>query len=239
MKKIGILGGMSWESTLSYYQSINRQIQQQLGGLHSAEVVIESVDFAQIEQLQRDGDWVQAGDYLASRAVNLQKAGAECVVIATNTMHIVAEAIQQAVEIPVLNIIDVTAQAVKQAGVQSVALLGTRFTMEADFYIDRLGHHGLQVLVPPQADRIIVHEVIYQELCRGKIQPESKAQYIRIIQQLQQQGAEGVILGCTEIGLLVAQSDIAVPLFDTTQLHTEAAVCWALSDSLRDNLQQP
>ncbi|WP_337879929.1 aspartate/glutamate racemase family protein [Rheinheimera sp.] len=229
MKTIGLLGGMSWESTIPYYRQINEQVKQQLGGLHSARLVLYSVDFQQIEQLQRNGDWVQAGAVLAQAAQSLQAAGADFIVLCTNTMHKVAAAIEAAVTIPLLHIADPTAQAIQQAGLRTVGLLGTRFTMEQDFYTERLQQHGLQVLVPDQAGRELVHQVIYQELCLGKVLPESRLQYQQVMQQLVAQGAQAIILGCTEIGLLVEPADAAVPLFDTTALHAKAAAAKALA----------
>ncbi|WP_337842454.1 aspartate/glutamate racemase family protein [Rheinheimera sp.] len=229
MKTIGLLGGMSWESTIPYYRQINEQVKQQLGGLHSARLVLYSVDFQQIEQLQRHGDWAQAGVVLAQAAQALQAAGADFVVLCTNTMHKVAAAIEAAVTIPLLHIADPTAQAITDAGLKTVGLLGTRFTMEQEFYRERLESHGLQVLVPDQAGRELVHQVIYQELCLGKVLPESRLQYQQVMQQLVAQGAQAIILGCTEIGLLVGPADAAVPLFDTTALHARAAAAKALA----------
>ena len=220
---------MSWESTVSYYALINREIKQRLGGLHSAKIVLYSVDFHQIERLQHAGDWQGAGELLADAARKLEAAGADVLLLCTNTMHNVASAIAASVGIPLLHIADPTAAAVKQAGISSVGLLGTRFTMEQDFYRDRLRErHGLHVLIPGQDDRDIVHRVIYEELCLGMLLPESRAHYVRVIAELTAQGAEGIILGCTEIALLIAQEHSTVPLFDTTNLHARAAVDWAL-----------
>ena len=229
MKTIGLIGGMSWESTQTYYRLINQAIREKLGGLHSARLVLYSVDFHDIEVLQRQGDWQAAGVLLAQAAQALQAAGADMVVICTNTMHKVAEQVQAAVSIPLLHIADPTAQAVRAAGYQRIALLGTRFTMEQDFYRARLEQqHGLQVIVPEQNERDTVHRIIYEELCLGQIKPESKAAYLDIIRQLQARGAQAVILGCTEISLLVQQADLDLPLFDTTALHAIAAADAAL-----------
>lgn len=229
MKTIGLLGGMSWESTIPYYRQINEQVKQQLGGLHSARLVLYSVDFQQIEQLQRSGDWVQAGAVLAQAGQALQAAGADFIVLCTNTMHKVAAAIEAAVTIPLLHIADPTAQAITNAGLKTVGLLGTRFTMEQAFYRERLQQHGLKVLVPEEAERELVHQVIYQELCLGQVRDESRLQYQQVMQQLVAAGAEAIILGCTEIGLLVGPADAAVPLFDTTALHARAAAAKALA----------
>ncbi len=229
MKTIGLIGGMSWESTQTYYRLINVAIREKLGGLHSARLVLYSVDFHDIEILQRQGDWQAAGVLLAQAAQSLQAAGADMVVICTNTMHKVAEQVQAAVSIPLLHIADPTAQAIRAAGFQRVALLGTRFTMEQDFYRARLEQqHGLQVIVPEQNERDVVHRIIYEELCLGQIKPESKTAYLNIIRQLQTRGAQAVILGCTEISLLVQQTDLDLPLFDTTALHATAAADAAL-----------
>lgn len=229
MKTIGLLGGMSWESTIPYYRIINETVKQQLGGLHSAKVVLYSVNFADIEQMQRAGDWQAAGQLLAEAAKSLEAAGADFIVLCTNTMHKVAGAIEDATTLPLLHIADATATAVKAAGYKSVGLLGTKFTMEQPFYKDRLTEqHGLNVLVPNAAAREQVHQIIYNELCLGKVLPESRAQYRQIIGQLIDQGAEAIILGCTEISLLVSQQDAAVPLFDTTRIHARSAAELAL-----------
>ncbi|KKL02220.1 aspartate/glutamate racemase family protein [Rheinheimera mesophila] len=229
MKTIGLLGGMSWESTIPYYRQINQRIKQQLGGLHSAKLIVYSVDFAEIEALQRSGDWDKAGELLAEAAVKLQAAGAECIVLCTNTMHKVAAAIEAAVTIPLLHIADATAEAIQAAGLHKVSLLGTRFTMEQDFYKKRLTDgYGLTVLVPDEDSRALVHQVIYQELCLGVVKDSSRLQYQQIMADLVAQGAEAVILGCTEITLLVSAEDCAVPLFDTTFLHAQKAADFAL-----------
>ncbi len=230
MKLIGLIGGMSWESTIPYYREINQAIRQQLGGLHSARLMLYSLDFHAIERLQQQGDWDEAGRVLAHAAKTLETAGAELLVLATNTMHKVAPAIEAAVHIPLLHIADPTAAEIKRAGLHTVGLLGTRFTMEQDFYLARLRQvHGVTALVPPPHERAIVHRVIYEELCLGRVEPGSRAQYRRIMADLVRQGAQGIILGCTEISLLVGPQDCDVPLFDTTQLHARAAAHWALS----------
>lgn len=230
MKTIGLLGGMSWESSLAYYRAINQGVKQALGGLHSAKIVLYSVDFAEIEHYQQLGDWQSAGILLQKAAQGIQAAGADCVLICTNTMHKVAEQISAGLSIPLLHIADATARELVKAGVKNVGLLGTNFTMEQAFYKDRLvERYGLNVLIPNAADRQLIHQVIYQELCLGQVHAHSKAEYLRIIQSLTEQGAEAVILGCTEIGLLVQQADTSVKLFDTTAIHAQAAVEFSLS----------
>ena len=224
MKTIGLIGGMSWESTVPYYRLLNESIRQRLGGLHSARLILYSVDFHDIERLQHENRWAEAGALLASAARALQSAHADFLVLCTNTMHKVAPAIEVAVDIPLLHIADPTAVAVRQAGIRTVGLLGTRFTMEEDFYRGRLAGHGLKVVIPKAADRDVVHRVIYDELCLGVTQEESRAAYRDIMRRLMAQGAEGIILGCTEIGLLIKPEDAPVPLFDTTALHAARAV---------------
>lgn len=230
MKTLGLIGGMSWESTLPYYRLINEQVRVRLGGLHSAKLVLYSVDFAEIEQLQQAGDWVTAGARLADAARALAAAGAEALVLCTNTMHKVAPAIVTAVNLPLLHIADPTAAAIRAAGLTRVGLLGTRFTMEQDFYVERLRAHGLDVLLPDPEQREIVHRVIYDELCLGRIEAASRAAYLAIVADLAGRGAEAVILGCTEISLLIGPDDSPLPLFDTTRLHAQAAVDFALAD---------
>jgi aspartate racemase len=233
MRTIGLIGGMSWESTLPYYRQVNETVKQHLGGLHSAKVVLYSVDFHEVERLQHAGDWDAAGVLLANAARALQAAGADFLVLCTNTMHKVAPAIEAAVHIPLFHIADPTAEEIKRAGHAKIGLLGTRFTMEQAFYKERLRErHGLDVVVPEPADRDIVHRIIYEELCLGRIVDASRGEYRRIIAQLVEQGAQAVILGCTEISLLVAQQDAAVPLFDTTAIHARKAAEWALSGDL-------
>jgi aspartate racemase len=229
MKTIGLIGGMSWESSIEYYRHINEGVKEKLGGLHSAKSVMVSVDFAEIEILQHQGRWTEAAGMLVEAARYLENGGADFIVLCTNTMHKVADDIQASVRIPLLHIADATAQRVKASGIQAIGLLGTRFTMEEDFYKGRLSEkHGLRVTVPRAQERGVVHRVIYEELVAGRIEPGSRAQYIDIIEHLIGQGVEGVILGCTEIGLLVHQEDSRVPLFDTTRIHAEAAVEYAL-----------
>lgn len=228
MKTIGLLGGMSWESTLGYYRAINEGIRNTLGGLHSAKIAMYSVDFEPIERLQHAGDWQGTAAILAEAAKNIQAAGADFLLICTNTMHKVAPEVEAAIRIPVLHIADATAEVLVKEGIGRVGLLGTAFTMEQAFYKGRLeDKYGLQVLVPDAEDREIVHGVIYRELCLGKISSDSKAAYVRIIDSLAARGAEAVILGCTEIGLLVNQSDTAVRLLDTAVIHAEKAVQYA------------
>ena len=229
MKVIGLIGGMSWESTMEYYRLINESVKEKLGGLHSAKCVLYSVDFAEVEELQRRGKWPEAAQLLAVAAQNVEKAGADVVLICTNTMHKVADTIQARIGVPLLHIADATAEKVKQAGIRRVGLLGTRFTMEDDFYRGRLtGQFGLEVIIPDPKDRETVHRIIYEELCVGTIRPESRAQVAGIMSRLVQMGAEGIILGCTELGLLIGAEDCHVPLFDTTRVHALAAVEYAL-----------
>jgi len=229
MKTIGLLGGMSWESSVEYYRLINEAVKVRLGGLHSAKSVLYSVDFAEVETLQHEGRWDDAAGLLTTAAQNIERAGADCLVICTNTMHKVADTIQETITIPLLHIADATAEQIRKQGIGTVGLLGTRFTMEEDFYKGRLmEQYGLRVLVPDPDDRALVHHVIYDELCLGTINGRSRAQYIEIMDRLVQGGAEAIILGCTEIGLLVRPDDSAVPLFDTTRIHAEAAVAWAM-----------
>jgi aspartate racemase len=231
MKTMGLIGGMSWESTVPYYRIVNETVRARLGGLHSAKLVLYSVDFHEIELLQHSGAWDEAGRMLAQAARSLQAAGADFLVLCTNTMHKVADAIETAVNIPLFHIADPTAQEIKQAGLKKVGLLGTRFTMEQEFYRGRLrDQHHLDVLIPDAADRGIVHKVIYQEVCMGLVRDASRAEYRRVIQRLVAQGAQGVILGCTEISLLVGPSDSPVPIFDTTSIHARKAAEWALTE---------
>lgn len=229
MKTIGLLGGMSWESTLDYYRAINQGVKAALGGLHSAQIALYSVDFAPIEACQHAGDWAGTATMLSAAARKVEAAGADCLVICTNTMHKVAPEIAAAITIPLLHIADATAEVLVGDGVKRVGLLGTAFTMEQEFYKGRLqAHYGLEVLVPNAADRQVIHRVIYEELCLGKVEAASNAAYLRIIDTLAAQGAEAVILGCTEIGMLVKQSDTVVPLYDTTAIHAAKAVAYAL-----------
>ena len=229
MKTIGLLGGMSWESTVGYYRAINEGVKNTLGGLHSAKIAMYSVDFEPIEKLQHEGDWEGTARILSEAAKGVQSAGADFLLICTNTMHKVAPQIERAIKIPVLHIADATAEVLVHKGIKTVGLLGTAFTMEQDFYKGRLSEkYGVNVLVPNEEDRQIVHKIIYQELCIGKIDADSKSEYLRIIDLLANQGAEAVILGCTEIGMLVSQGDTKVTLFDTTTIHAEKAVEFAI-----------
>ncbi|TKB56530.1 aspartate/glutamate racemase family protein [Ferrimonas aestuarii] len=230
MKIIGLLGGMSWESTQSYYQAINQGIKSQLGGLSSAKLCLYSVNFDEIEKLQHQGRWEETADILASAAQAVERAGADFLLICTNTMHKVAPQIQAKLNIPLLHIADATAQSLQSQGITKVGLLGTRFTMEQAFYKQRLTQNfGIEVVVPVQEDRDTVHEIIYNELCLGKIRDGSRQRYLEIIDTLHAQGAQAVILGCTEIALLVQPHHTQVPLFDTTAIHAQAAVEMALS----------
>ncbi|WP_159800784.1 aspartate/glutamate racemase family protein [Arthrobacter zhaoguopingii] len=229
MKRIGLLGGMSWESSALYYSLINEGVRDRLGGLHSASCVLISVDFAQIERLQAQGEWQRAGEILAGEARRIEQAGADLLVLCTNTMHKVAAAIEDAVSIPFLHLGDVTARAVLDAGLRTVGLLGTRFTMEQAFYVDRLAAHGLEVLLPGPEDQAVVNAVIYDELVLGDIRDESRRRYHAVMKDLAGRGAGGIILGCTEIELLIGQGDSELPVFATTRLHAEAAVTAALA----------
>jgi aspartate racemase len=229
MKTIGLIGGMSWESTVEYYRIINQAVHERLGELHSAQCILWSFDFHEIEILQHRGDWAAATRRMVDAAQAVEHAGADFLVICTNTMHKMADDVQAAVAIPLLHIADATADAIHAADLGKVGLLATGFTMEQDFYKGRLiEKHGLEVLIPSQAERKVVHDVIYDELCNGRINDESRRQFKAIIRRLADEGAQGIILGCTEIGLLVSQDDSPVPLFDTTLIHATAAVDFAL-----------
>ena len=228
MKRIGLLGGMSWESTIEYYRLVNELVAEVLGGLHSADVILRSVDFAEIEVLQREGRWADAGTRLAGEAQALEAAGAELLVLCTNTMHKLAAEIEFAITIPFVHIADTTAAAVLGDGLDRVGLLATAYTMEQDFYVGRLAEHGVAVLTPGEADRRIVHQVIYDELCKGVILDASRDEYRRIMASLAERGAQGILLGCTEIDLLVGPENSPVPVYDTTRLHAERAVTLAL-----------
>lgn len=231
MKTIGLIGGMSWESSLEYYRIINQSVQAKLGGFHSAKCLMVSVDFAEIETMQQQGQWAESAQVLAGAALSLENGGADFVILCTNTMHKVAREIEARIKIPFLHIADATGRKIKDAGIYKVGLLGTRFTMEEDFYKSRLDQrYGLEVMIPDTGEREIVHRVIYNELVKGEIRQASKSQYIEIIDRLVRDGAQGVILGCTEIGLLVKDGDCRVPVFDTTRVHAEAAVEYALAD---------
>jgi aspartate racemase len=234
MKTIGLIGGMSWESTVPYYQTINRVVGQRLGGLHSAKIALYSVEFHEIEKLQHAAKWEESGEILADAARAVRRAGADFIVLCTNTMHKVAPQIEAAVDVPMLHIADATAERVRESGVSRVGLLGTRFTMEEDFYRGRLeSRHGLSVLTPPASQRELVHRVIYDELCLGKVLDGSRSAFQQVVDGLVAGGAQGVILGCTEIGLLLRPVDAPVPLFDTATIHAEAAAEFALGDATR------
>jgi aspartate racemase len=231
VKTIGLLGGMSWESSIEYYRIINETVRSRLGGLHSAQCVMYSVDFAEIEELQRGGRWPQATKLMVDAARHVQNGGADFLVICTNTMHKMADDVQRQIAIPLLHIADATAERIKAGGIETVGLLGTRFTMEEDFYKGRLvAGHGLQVVVPSAGEREIVDAVIYEELCLGRVEDSSREKYVSIMDNLVESGAEGIILGCTEIGLLVGDDYDRVPLFDTATIHAEAAVDYALEN---------
>jgi len=223
---------MSWESSQLYYQLINSEVRQRLGGLHSAKLLMYSVDFAPIEKLQHDGDWEAAAQILVDAAYRIEAGGADFFLIGTNTMHRVADVVNAAVDIPLLHIADATAQVLKQEGVERVGLLGTAFTMELDFYRDRItGDHGIEVVVPEMHDRQMVHDIIYQELCQGQIEPESREVYLAIIDRLREQHIDGVILGCTEIGLLLQQQHTDIKLYDSTAIHASQAVAMAIESN--------
>jgi len=228
MKTIGLIGGMSWESSLEYYRIINQSVKEKLGGFHSAECVMYSVDFEQIEKLQHEGKWDELTERMIDAAQRVEKAGANCVLICTNTMHKMAPEVESSIHIPLLHIADVTAKEIKKRAQKKVGLLGTQFTMEQDFYKGRLaGKHGIDVIIPDEEQRKKVHHILYDELVQGEINEDSKNTFRDIIDSLQNRGAEGVILGCTEIPLLVKQKDYDIPLYDTTFIHAQAAVEWA------------
>lgn len=228
MKTIGVVGGMSWQSTVHYYELVNQLVAARLGGHHSARCLVASVDFGEVEPLQRAGRWDELGRMLNGVARALERGGADVVVLATNTMHKVADAMMAGVSVPLLHIADVTAERMRKVGLRRVGLLGTRYTMEQDFYRGRLAEYGLEVLVPEQEDRVEVNRVIYEELVLGKVEPRSRERYQAVVARLAKAGAQGVVAGCTEIGMLISQADVPLPLFDTTRIHAEAAVEWAL-----------
>jgi aspartate racemase len=230
MKTIGLIGGMSWESSIEYYRITNETVRAKLGGLHSARSIMYSVDFAEIEALQHQARWEEATELMITAAQSVEKGGADFVVICTNTMHKLADEVQRHIQIPILHIADATAEKIQGQGLKTVGLLGTKFTMEEDFYKGRLTQeYGLEVMIPTAEERKLVHRVIFDELCLGTVKESSKAQYVSIMERLANDGAEGIILGCTEIGLLVQQEDSPVPLFDTTTIHAVAAVERALA----------
>ncbi len=230
MRKIGLIGGMSWESTVEYYKIMNQAVMEELGGHHSAEIIMYSVDFQPMHELQFENRWEEMGRILTDIAKTLEKAGADFLVIATNTMHKLAPEVERNVKIPLLHIADATAEKIKEKGVKRVGLLGTKFTMEMDFYRERLTRHGIETLVPPPREREYINRVIYEELVKGIIREESRRNFLKIIDSLVVRGAEGVILGCTEIPLLIKQEHVKIPLFNTTEIHARAAVKFALQD---------
>ncbi|MEL7050926.1 MAG: aspartate/glutamate racemase family protein [Cyanobacteria bacterium J06588_5] len=237
MKTIGLLGGMSWKSTIEYYRLLNEAVKAELGGLHSAKILMYSVDFEELVALKHQGAWDEIGRILGTAAARLEGAGADCMVLATNTMHKVADAIALSTTIPLLHIADTTANVIKAKGITRVGLLGTRFTMEEAFYKDRLIYqHGLAIQVPSGQDRSVIHDVIYDELCLGKIRASSRDYFRQTITNLTDAGAEAIILGCTEIGLLVSEKDSSVPVFDTTTIHAQAAVKWAIKDEAYEDI---
>ncbi|MHA1412791.1 MAG: aspartate/glutamate racemase family protein [Promethearchaeota archaeon] len=230
MKLIGLIGGISWESSLHYYKIINEKVKEELGGLHSARCVLYSVDFDNIAKLQNEGNWQELNEIMISIAKKLENIGAELIVICANTMHKMADLIEEQINIPLIHIVDATAKEIKKQGIKKVGLLGTKYTMEQDFYVKRLKEkHGIKVIIPKENDRDIIHDVIFNELCLGIVKENSKQQYIKIIKDLERSGAEGVILGCTEIPLLITKEDVSIPVFDTTRIHAEYAVNFALS----------
>lgn len=228
MKVIGLIGGMSWESTLTYYKIINETIKERLGGLHSAKCVLYSVDFQEIEECQANGDWEKSGEILGEAAYNLEKAGANFIVICTNTMHKVINQIEEKISIPILHIAEMTAEKILEKKIKNIALLGTKYTMEQNFYKEKLIEKGINVIIPDETDIKIINDIIYKELCLGIINPESKAKYLAIVKKLENKGAEGVILGCTEIGMIVKSEDTSIPLFDTAVSHAKQAAIYSI-----------
>lgn len=228
MKTIGFIGGMSWESTVTYYQIVNETVKRELGGLHSAKVLLYSVDFAEIEEYQTKGEWDKSAAVLAEAAKNLEKAGAGFIIICTNTMHKVAPIIQKKISIPIIHIAEATADALKENGIEKVGLLGTKYTMTQEFYKSKLIEAGIEVVIPDEAGVTVVNDIIYNELCLGIISEESRKKFVDIINQFEKAGAQGVILGCTEIGLLIHQKDVEIPVFDTTQIHATKAALLAI-----------
>ncbi|WP_196808128.1 aspartate/glutamate racemase family protein [Leptotrichia sp. oral taxon 879] len=228
MKTIGLIGGMSWESTVTYYKIINETIKEKLGGLHSAKCILYSVDFQEIEECQANGNWEKSGEILGEAAYNLEKAGADFIVICTNTMHKVVNQIKEKISIPILHIAEMTAEKILEKGLKNIALLGTKYTMEQDFYKSKLIEKGINVIIPDKNDIEIINEVIYDELCLGTINSDSKKKFLEIVDKLRNKGAEGIILGCTEIGLLIKNEDTDVPLFDTAIIHAEQAAIYSI-----------
>ena len=228
LKTIGLIGGMSWESTVTYYKIINETIKEKLGGLHSAKCILYSVDFQEIEECQANGNWEKSGEILGEAAYNLEKAGADFIVICTNTMHKVVNQIKEKISIPILHIAEMTAEKILEKGLKNIALLGTKYTMEQDFYKSKLIEKGINVIIPDKNDIEIINEVIYDELCLGTINSNSKKKFLEIVDKLRSKGAEGIILGCTEIGLLIKNADTDVPLFDTAIIHAEQAAMYSI-----------
>ena len=228
LKIIGLIGGMSWESTATYYKIINETVKEKLGGLHSAKCILYSVDFQEIEECQANGNWEKSGEILGEAAYNLEKAGADFIVICTNTMHKVVNQIKEKISIPILHIAEMTAEKILEKGLKNIALLGTKYTMEQDFYKSKLIEKGINVIIPDKNDIEIINEVIYDELCLGTINSNSKKKFLEIVHKLRSKGAEGIILGCTEIGLLIKNADTDVPLFDTAIIHAEQAAMYSI-----------
>jgi len=235
LKTIGLIGGMSWESSMTYYKVINETVKNRLGGLHSAKCIMYSVDFYEIEKCQADGNWEKSGEILGEAAYNLEKAGADFIVICTNTMHKVINQIKERISIPILHIAEMTAEKILEKKMKNIALLGTKYTMEQDFYKSKLIEKGINVIIPDKNDIEIINKVIYDELCLGIINHESKAKYLEIVKTLKQKGAQGIILGCTEIGLLIKNEDTDVPLFDTALIHAEQAAIYSIKDYKNEN----
>ena len=231
LKTIGLIGGMSWESTVTYYKIINETVKEKLGGLHSAKCILYSIDFQEIEECQANGNWEKSGEILGEAAYNLEKAGADFIVICTNTMHKVVNQIKEKISIPILHIAEMTAEKILEKGLKNIALLGTKYTMEQDFYKSKLIEKGINVIIPDKNDIEIINEVIYDELCLGTINSNSKKKFLEIVDKLRSKGAEGIILGCTEIGLLIKNEDTDVPLFDTAIIHAEQASIYSIKDS--------
>lgn len=235
LKTIGLIGGMSWESTVTYYKIINETVKEKLGGLHSAKCILYSVDFQEIEECQANGNWEKSGEILGEATYNLEKAGADFIVICTNTMHKVVNQIKEKISIPILHIAEMTAEKILEKGLKNIALLGTKYTMEQDFYKSKLIEKGINVIIPDKNDIEIINEVIYDELCLGTINSNSKKKFLEIVDKLRSKGAEGIILGCTEIGLLIKNADTDVPLFDTAIIHAEQAAIYSIKDSGNDD----
>ena len=231
LKTIGLIGGMSWESTATYYKIINETVKEKLGGLHSAKCILYSVDFQEIEECQANGNWEKSGEILGEAAYNLEKAGADFIVICTNTMHKVVNQVKEKISVPILHIAEMTAEKILEKGLKNIALLGTKYTMEQDFYKSKLIEKGINVIIPDKNDIEIINEVIYDELCLGTINSDSKKKFLEIVDKLRSKGAEGIILGCTEIGLLIKNEDTDVPLFDTAIIHAEQAAMYSIKDS--------